>query len=637
MTKNTRGFTLVELIVIITLLTILGTLAFFAYQKYPITARNSQRITDIGNIQTGLELFFTQKGLYPIPSNNFPVTYSGATAWVQGSFGENTSQSIDSISHIPLDPLTKNEYIYSITHTQTEYQIGGIWENTSNITQTQALVEGNYNGKILKVSTENTDYILAVPSILTSDTNNITLQDIINHQSFVIDKYQNIPDTFVDNTYTSTGQFDFTPTNLVVYEGSIENLVDMSERESFAKNLQTAYRGTDLESVGEYAPLTSINTQDATQLVTNMIAHHQGGIFVDDIGIKNIQAFQTTRFPLSWENYHRYTLCNNNYLSFGSWANIVALDELGSMTAWGQNTYNKVSDTPSGSGYKNVFGNQDTFMALSENGSITAWGKNDYNVVTSTPNDSGYVSIISSNDAFTALKQDGTITAWGRSGYGGDGAPNDSGYVSITSTGDAFAALKDDGTITVWGDPSKGGTGGPSDNGYIFIAENQNAFAALKDDGTITVWGDPSKGGIGGPSDNGYISIAYGYGEAFAALKDDGTITAWGNSSSGGSGSPNDNGYVSITGRFKSFAALKNDGTIAAWGHGNWGGSGAPSGNGYIGIVSAGSAHIGIQSDGSLSAWGGSFYNLGPVSQTGSYTSVNGMDHTTRVHCTFQR
>jgi prepilin-type N-terminal cleavage/methylation domain-containing protein len=45
--KNNGGFTLIELIVVITILAILGTIAFISLQGYSADARNSKRLQDI--------------------------------------------------------------------------------------------------------------------------------------------------------------------------------------------------------------------------------------------------------------------------------------------------------------------------------------------------------------------------------------------------------------------------------------------------------------------------------------------------------------------------------------------------------------------------------------------------------------
>ena len=54
--RNTKAFTLVELIVVITILAILGTIAFISLQGYSADARNSKRTTDISSIKSTMDL-----------------------------------------------------------------------------------------------------------------------------------------------------------------------------------------------------------------------------------------------------------------------------------------------------------------------------------------------------------------------------------------------------------------------------------------------------------------------------------------------------------------------------------------------------------------------------------------------------
>ena len=55
MTKYS-GFTLVELIVVITILVILGTIAFTSLTGFSSNARDSDRVTTLKNIESGLDI-----------------------------------------------------------------------------------------------------------------------------------------------------------------------------------------------------------------------------------------------------------------------------------------------------------------------------------------------------------------------------------------------------------------------------------------------------------------------------------------------------------------------------------------------------------------------------------------------------
>jgi len=62
---NNKGFTIVELLIVIVVIGILALLVITTYSGIQAKARNSKRQTDIQSIQTQLEAFFSQNGYYP--------------------------------------------------------------------------------------------------------------------------------------------------------------------------------------------------------------------------------------------------------------------------------------------------------------------------------------------------------------------------------------------------------------------------------------------------------------------------------------------------------------------------------------------------------------------------------------------
>jgi prepilin-type N-terminal cleavage/methylation domain-containing protein len=86
--KYFAGFTLVELIVVITILVILGTIAFTSLSGFSGSARDSSRVSDITNLSKSLEMTYIKTSTYPSPDSSFSVTYSGGTIWTQGTIGD---------------------------------------------------------------------------------------------------------------------------------------------------------------------------------------------------------------------------------------------------------------------------------------------------------------------------------------------------------------------------------------------------------------------------------------------------------------------------------------------------------------------------------------------------------------------
>ncbi|MDD3302144.1 MAG: prepilin-type N-terminal cleavage/methylation domain-containing protein [Candidatus Gracilibacteria bacterium] len=291
--QKNQGFTLIELIVTIVIVLILGTIAFISFQGYSKNARDSKRIADINHVEKSLGLYVVKTGFYPIPDRSKNITYGGGTAWIEGTIGDTVIKNIDKVSKKPIDPLTDNEYTYSITPSRTEYQIGAISEGSltfdfklnktyaADLSKARAYIKGNYNEKITRVKYTNSDSLLAMPSIIVTDITDPKLETILPKKILVFNNYGNIPHSY-NPMGTMTGEVEYNPSNLVVYNGTSIDLSKDEDKITFLSNLQNAYSGSFLSSEPAYSDIIDVdivnNPNIAISLVNNFVDNNIGGI-----------------------------------------------------------------------------------------------------------------------------------------------------------------------------------------------------------------------------------------------------------------------------------------------------------------------------------------------------------------------
>ena len=106
MKKSSRGFTLVELVIVVAIIIILAAITISVYSGTQARSRDAKRKADIANITKAMELYYDDNGQYP--------TSSGSTAinpgWVSSnddSWANLESQLVGSnaIDKLPKDPV----------------------------------------------------------------------------------------------------------------------------------------------------------------------------------------------------------------------------------------------------------------------------------------------------------------------------------------------------------------------------------------------------------------------------------------------------------------------------------------------------------------------------------------------------
>lgn len=118
MKMNKRGFTLIELLVVIAIIGLLSTLAVVALGQARTKARDAKRLSDLKQIQTALELYYTDKGGYPTASD---IILGSATYICLNAGGFSATQNCENpyMGLIPKDPTDGVNYTYASAASNT--------------------------------------------------------------------------------------------------------------------------------------------------------------------------------------------------------------------------------------------------------------------------------------------------------------------------------------------------------------------------------------------------------------------------------------------------------------------------------------------------------------------------------------
>jgi len=114
-----KGFTLIELLVAISIIGVLSSFLLANFVGVRQRARDGVRKSDLRQIQSALELYRSDKGIYPtspLPTCGFPLQDTSTPVVVY-------------MQKIPCDPSTAASYTYSIGSGNTAYSIFACLEN----------------------------------------------------------------------------------------------------------------------------------------------------------------------------------------------------------------------------------------------------------------------------------------------------------------------------------------------------------------------------------------------------------------------------------------------------------------------------------------------------------------------------
>ena len=130
MHSQKRGFTLIELLVVIAIIGLLSTLAVVALGSAREKARDSKRLSDVKQMQTALELYFTDYNTYPTST---VASLGTGSALCLGSEGwAATCTGNPYMGLVPKDPQDPTQVYTYEGSAATDYTITAVLEGTVN-------------------------------------------------------------------------------------------------------------------------------------------------------------------------------------------------------------------------------------------------------------------------------------------------------------------------------------------------------------------------------------------------------------------------------------------------------------------------------------------------------------------------
>jgi len=133
-----RGFTLIELLIVISILGVLASIALVSFVSAQQRGRDVQRKSDLKQILSALELFYSDYGKYPGASATGLILACSSTTPTACAWGGTVAFSDTKTTYMkfmPEDPSSSQKYFYRIVDSpdNQKYQLYARLENTKDI------------------------------------------------------------------------------------------------------------------------------------------------------------------------------------------------------------------------------------------------------------------------------------------------------------------------------------------------------------------------------------------------------------------------------------------------------------------------------------------------------------------------
>lgn len=133
MVRNKKGFTLIEVLIVVAIIAILSSVVLVGLGPTQRAGRDARRVSDLRQTQNGLELYYNRCGYYPgttVTGSGSCGGYASNNTW--GGMSDALTGSSLGISTVPQDPTSGHTYYYASKSDGSGYVIAAVLEDVNN-------------------------------------------------------------------------------------------------------------------------------------------------------------------------------------------------------------------------------------------------------------------------------------------------------------------------------------------------------------------------------------------------------------------------------------------------------------------------------------------------------------------------